>query len=110
MVLLSTMKKLFCTSLSALAAIGLLVVGGASRAQLLYSEDFDTDHTANWTPNAGSGNNDANFFFDYSTVGIPPAPHSTGGTTRGARLRANFATPGVFSGISVSPNGQSFTG
>ena len=76
----------------------------------LYSENFDIDHTANWTVNTGPGAGDyaANFFFDYSTVGIPSAPNS-GGTTRGVRLQANQAN-GVFAGFSVSPNGQSFAG
>jgi hypothetical protein len=80
----------------------------AAGAQL-YSENFDVDHTANWTVNQGpAAGNFADFFFDYSTYGIPTAPGS-GGTTRGLRLEANVGT-GVFSGLSVSPNGQSFTG
>src|SRR5262245_13804489 len=77
----------------------------------LYSEDFDTDHTANWTANSGPGANLANFFFDYSTVGIPSAPHSVGGTTLGLRLNANLEVAvQALGGISVSPNGQSFSG
>jgi hypothetical protein len=76
--------------------------------QILYSENFDVDHTANWTANSSGGNNAANFFFDYSTIGIPSAP-SAGGTTRGLKLEANYSG-GVFSGISASPNGQSFSG
>ncbi len=60
---------------SAVAAL-LLVPAGAS-AQTLYSEDFDTDSTAEWSVNQPTGgfasDNAANFFFDYSTVGIPAA-------------------------------------
>jgi hypothetical protein len=41
-------------------------------------------------------------------VGIPSAPGS-GGTTSGLKLLANLGD-GVFSGLSVSPAGQSFTG
>jgi hypothetical protein len=74
----------------------------------LFAEDFDTDPTANWTVNQGPGDGVAEFHFDYATVGVPPAPHS-GGTTRGLKLQANL-TAGVFSGVSVSPNGQSFAG
>lgn len=96
-------------SLLLLAAVW-LAAAETGKAQQLYFEDFEVDHTANWTANPGAGNNDADFFFDYSTVGIPSAPRSIGGTTRGVRLRANFATPGVFTGISVSPNGQNFSG
>jgi len=81
--------------------------------QTIFSDNFDTDHTANWTVNTlGAGLSDADFFFDYSTVGIPPAPGSAG-TTRGLRLRANQfgGTTAAFpAGVSVSPTGQSFTG
>ena len=53
----------------------------------------------------------ADIFFDYSTVGIPPAPHSVGGTTRALKLQANLPPgPGVFpSGVSVSPKNFGIT-
>lgn len=83
----------------------------------LFSDDFDTDSTANWSVFTLGSNSDANFFFDYSTVGIPSAPNSVGGTTTGLRLRANQnITPGSTAGgafpggVSVSPTGQSFSG
>src|SRR5262245_45050318 len=81
----------------------------------LYSENFDADPTANWTvKNNGLGTNAANFFFDYSTAGIPSAPHSTGGSTRGLKLGANLnsatAPAAGIPGITASPTGQSFTG
>jgi len=76
----------------------------------VYTENFDADHTANWTVNKGPATTDEahDFFFDYSTVGIPSAPNS-GGTTRGLKLQANQSS-GVFGGVSVSPTGQAFTG
>ena len=79
-------------------------------SQVVYNQNFDTDDTANWTVNKGPATTDEahNFFFDYSTVGIPSAPNS-GGTTRGVRLQANQSS-GVFGGVSVSPTGQSFVG
>lgn len=76
--------------------------------QLLFAENFDANPAANWTVNQGPGDGVADFYFDYSTVGVPPSPNS-GGTTRGLKLQANL-TSGVFGGVSVSPNGQSFTG
>ncbi|MCE9558098.1 MAG: hypothetical protein K8R88_04035, partial [Armatimonadetes bacterium] len=92
----------------------------------LFSDNFDVDSTANWQFNtsvpASTGVDlaldqmwgDADFFFDYATLGIPSAPGSTGGSTRGIKLTANmFNTLGVaalFSGCSVAPLGQSFTG
>lgn len=96
-------------AVGALAGFFALTLATSSKAQNLYSEDFDTDHTANWTVNSGPGNNAADFFFDYSTVGIPSAPNSSGGTTIGLKLEANYSGS-TFGGISVSPMGQSFSG
>ncbi|MCH7871409.1 MAG: hypothetical protein IID33_06885, partial [Planctomycetes bacterium] len=75
----------------------------------LFSEDFETDPTANWTVNHHPATAIASdFFFDYSSVGIPSAPNS-GGTTRGMKLQANL-TGNVFGGFSVSPTGLNLTG
>ena len=49
----------------------------------------------------------ADFFFDYSSVGIPAAPSGSG--TRGVKLQVNL-TSNVFGGLSVSPTGQNFDG
>jgi hypothetical protein len=95
------------------AAIALAALPAIASAAL-YTETFDVDNSANWVVNKSTGGNandagsSADFFFDYSTVGIPSAPNS-GGSTRGLRLAAN-RTGGIFSGLSVSPLGQSFTG
>src|SRR5690349_11951571 len=89
-----------------------LAISGACVAAPLYSQNFDVDDTANWTFNSSSAadlpadnaNNEANFFFDYSTVGIPPAPGGT--TTRGLKMEANVNDgTGVFMGASASPTG-----
>jgi len=97
------------SSLAVLAAATLFTAHD-SVAQILFSDNFDVNSTANWTANASAGSHPVNIFFDYSTVGIPSAPNS-GGTTIGARLLANTAaTNAVFGGVSISPNGQSFTG
>ena len=72
-----------------------------------YSENFEVDPTGNWRVNSGPSDSAANFFFDYSTVGIPTAPSGPG--SHGMKLQANL-TNGIFSGMSVSPIGQSFTG
>jgi hypothetical protein len=91
-------------------ASGFLAATGTSRAQTqVFSENFDADNTANWTFNAGPGTDSANFFFDYGTLGIPSAPNSTGGTTRGLKMQANVSGS-IFSGSSVSPNGFSVAG
>ena len=81
-------------------------------AQLIYSQDFHTDDSANWVTNYstvnGAGNSYVNFNYDYTTAGIPAAPHSTGGNTKGLKLSPDFAagggiTVGAVPGVSVSP-------
>lgn len=108
---------------AATPAMVVLLATVAHAQAVLFSETFDTDPSANWTVNSyiggttasgGSAANAANFFFDYSSVGIPAAPNSTGGSTRGLKLQANITgtgpTGGLPPGISVSPTGQSFNG
>lgn len=99
---MSSYRKL---SFAALASLGL---AASAHAAPLYSENFDVDPTANWTVNNGPSDEAHDFFFDYSTVGIPSAPNS-GGSTRGLKLQANQST-GIFGGMSVSPTGQNFAG
>jgi hypothetical protein len=98
-------------NLTLVGALCLLAcLAGAAGAAPLFSENFDVDPSANWTANQGPGTTDSavNYFFDYSSVGIPSAPNS-GGTTRGLKMQANQSS-GVFGGVSASPNGQSFAG
>lgn len=74
----------------------------------LFSEDFDVDNSANWTVNDPALSDIiVDFNYDYSAIGVPAAPG--GSSTRGLKMTANN-TGGVFSGFSVSPNGQNFTG
>jgi hypothetical protein len=76
---------------------------------LVYSENFDTDHTADWTVNSSGADSPVDLIFDYSSVGIPSAPNSTGGSTIGAKLQANLSG-GVFGGVSISPVVLNLTG
>lgn len=100
------MKTLPLSVISILSSA--LFIVPSSFGQTLYSDNFDVDSTANWTINGGPSDEAANFYFDYSTVGIPSAPNS-GGSTRGVKLQANQSS-GIFGGVSVSPVGQSFSG
>jgi hypothetical protein len=83
-------------------------------AAVLFSENFDAgDASDRWRTNrvtAGATGNAADYAFDYSTVGIPAAPNSVGGSTVGVKLEANIPGNGVFTGLSVSPLDQAFTG
>jgi hypothetical protein len=98
--------RLGCLALA--AALGL---SNLSFAAPIYSQDFNVDDTANWTvlPSTGANATDyiADFFYDYSAIGVPAAPSGTG--TRGLKLSVNNTT-GVFGGVTASPIGQSFSG
>jgi hypothetical protein len=84
------------------------LVSASAFGVVAFTDDFESDHSANWAINSNVGTHATNFYFDYSTVGIPAAPNS-GGSTRGMKLAANVSG-GVFSGYSVSPIGQAFAG
>ena len=64
-------------------------VAGPSFGAVVYTENFEADPTASWTVNSSPTDAAANFFFDYSTVGIPSAPSALG--TRGMKLQAKYA-------------------
>jgi hypothetical protein len=83
---------------------------GIELGDLLFSDNFDTDTTGQWTVfEAHPDSNRATFNYDYSAVGIPLAPNTTNGTTRGLKLEANIGAP-TFTGLSVSPTGEEFPG
>jgi hypothetical protein len=82
-----------------LTSTALLSLLSASASAALYTADFEIDDTANWTVNNGPSDAAADFFFDYSTAGIPAAPSGAG--TRGLKLQANQSS-GVFGGMSAS--------
>ena len=76
---------------------------GLEPGTLLFSDNFETDTSANWVVNeAHVDSNRATFNWNYADLGIPSAPHSTVGTTRGLKLEANVGAP-TFTGLSVSP-------
>jgi hypothetical protein len=86
---------------------------GIVSAAVVFTDDFESDTSGDYTVNLDGGpNGAATFAYDYSAVGIPSAPNS-GGTTRGLKLEANYANSNdaneIFSGISVSPTGLSVT-
>jgi hypothetical protein len=120
--LFSEKEKMNIKLLTPMLAVAFAAV---SQAQVVYSNNFETDTTANWsffsnrpadTASQGDLGSAADFFFDYSTVGIGAAPNSTGSDTHGMRLQTNIVgtpqtTPSAtLYGMSVSPLGLSLTG
>ena len=102
------------------------VLGGASSTTLLirddettpntpvlFSDDFDTDHSANYTilfgADSGPDTKVVDFNFDYGVFGIPVAPHTTNGTTRGLKLTVNKGAIGAAAGVNAYANGVSFS-
>lgn len=100
--------------LAALCGLSLAGSHTATAQSVVYSDDFEADHTFNWIVLSGLGDNTADFYFDYSTVGVPVAPHSTGGSTRALKLQANMnpatqAGSVAGYGLSVSPSDFAIT-
>ena len=75
----------------------------------IFADNFDTNSAANWIVNKSSSDTAVAFNFDYSALGIPSAPHSANGSTRGVQMKANL-TLGVVAALSLSPTNQSFSG
>jgi hypothetical protein len=74
----------------------------------IYSDDFGTDTSANYT--VTESNNDATVVWaaDYSASGLGPAPNTADGTTTGVRTAVNTAA-GVREALSIISN-QTFSG
>jgi hypothetical protein len=107
------MRRLVIPTATFVLVLSILCVQQARAA--LYSDDFDVDSSANWNNNpitTAGADTLAVFGFDYSTLGIPSAPNSTGGTQKGLKLQANRIGIGsaVLAGLSVSPKNVALSG
>lgn len=81
-------------------------------AEPLFSDNFDTDSSANWSVFTSQADTAVVFGYDYAADGIPAAPNSRG-TTLGVKFTANMVGAGVAgdaAGLNIVPKGQSFTG
>ncbi len=76
---------------------------------VVLSDNLDSDSSANWAVSQSSADTRVTFNYDYAADGIPSAPHSIGGTTRGVKFEANMAN-GIVAAVSMSPIGRSFGG
>ena len=83
-----------------LLAVGVMALSAPAAFGALYEENFNVDHTANWTVNdPGVTDIGVDFFYDYSAIGVPSA---SGGDTLGLKMTANNVDC-VFGGVCVSP-------
>jgi len=91
------------------SAPAVLEVGLPPVWQGAFGDDFDVNTASGWVTNRSSTDTRVTFNYNYATDGIPSAPNSVGGTTRGVRFEANM-TLGAPAAINISPVGQSFSG
>jgi hypothetical protein len=91
------------------SAVALLEVGLPPVWQGAFADNFDANTAASWTTNRSSTDTRVTFNYNYAPDGIPAAPNSTGGTTRGVKFEANMVN-GVAAALNISPVGQNFTG
>jgi hypothetical protein len=97
------------------AASGLVYSEDLAPGSVLFADIFDSGASASdWTVNQSSPvDSEATFGYDYSGLGIPEAPNSTGtfAAQKGLRLRAHIGSDTTLTpGISVSPTTGNFTG
>lgn len=95
-------------------ALGFSLITGVAliplSAQVVFNDNFDAGTSAaSWTARLSHADAFADFAYNYSDIGVPSAPHSTGGSTTGMRFLVNQSA-GVFQGISATPNNLHFTG
>lgn len=102
------------TPVTTAGAIAIRIVDDEQDAgTVLFSDTFETDSSANYNVlfNAADGVEDytAEWAYDYSQDGIPAAPHSAPGATKGLRLKVNKDGTGSPAAVVVFPKGQVFT-
>ncbi|HRX86206.1 MAG TPA: hypothetical protein P5572_14395, partial [Phycisphaerae bacterium] len=97
---------------TAFVALALTAAPSARAEAILYADDFDAGTSASaWTTVSQAGDYTADFAFDYSTRGIPPAPNTTGGTTIGMHLTVNSTDAvAALDAVSAYPIGETFSG
>lgn len=86
----------------------------AQEEQVLFTDNFDVDSSQNWNvlsaQTEGEPDFTAEFSYDYSQDGIPPAPGASGQTTRGVKLTVNKDDFPAGAAVNISPKNQSFSG
>ncbi|QDV07947.1 hypothetical protein Poly30_34830 [Planctomycetes bacterium Poly30] len=72
-----------------LAAAGSIAAATASAQITLITDNFETNSSADYTVAVSAGDGAQDFSFDYVAAGIPAAPRSAVGDTKGLRLTVN---------------------
>jgi hypothetical protein len=74
-----------------------------------FSDNLDTDSSANWIIKQTEPSDQVLFAYDYSQDGITSSPNTTNGSTLGLKLQADY-TAGFPAGITLCPKGGNFSG
>jgi len=96
------------------ASITIVDADGPPEA-VLFSDNFNTDSSANWNLFFADTNNPpiqdyvATFAFDYSGQNIPPAPHGSGDSL-GLFIQINKDATPTAAALNLYPIGQTFSG
>src|SRR4051794_26236566 len=96
---------------SCFAMVVMSALAAQHRVSAALTDDFSTAASAaNYVAvTTDATSSFATYAYNYSAMGIPPAPHTTNGSTLGLRLDANFAAPNAAEAITLHTV-QSFTG
>ncbi|MBA4149615.1 MAG: immunoglobulin domain-containing protein [Verrucomicrobia bacterium] len=95
------------TAISSAATLNVVI---PTVTDTFFTDNFDTQTSANWITNSSSTNTRVTFNYNYANDHIPSAPNSVGGTRRGVKFEANMVAPGATAALNISPAGKSFTG
>ncbi len=89
-------------------SLSITVVMEQTPCGVVFSDDFNTDTSANYDVIFSSADAEVNFAWDYSAMGIPAAPNGTG--TLGVMFKANMVSPGATESVTITPIGEQFGG
>lgn len=106
------MKLNYVLRAACAAALGATIASPSGLAATLFSDNFTSAAVsmANYAVVTSDPTSSyQTYAYDYSVIGIPPAPNTTDGSTRGVKLDANNGAPNAAEGITLHTN-LSFTG
>ncbi|MBX3426789.1 MAG: PEP-CTERM sorting domain-containing protein [Pirellulales bacterium] len=99
------MKRTAFLTLGVAAALAVKMAAAAP----LYTDDFNTAASAANYNLVQFGTNAVSFAYDYSVMGIPPAPNTTDASTLGVKFESNHIQPAAAAAVTLHTN-QSFSG
>lgn len=81
--------------------IALVLAGNAVGRAALFFDDFSTAGSAANYTKVETGSNAVTYAFDYSSMGIPPAPKTNDASTLGVKFESNIVSPGAVAAVTL---------